>query len=191
MHYKHFSATCLRLKTLTLVLGIIISTAFHAHAKTQAIRIMQPHKFGLPVEIIYARLDQVISNSGSSGNAGYSSYFSEISVVIKYFWDDACTQPYTLTTPLDWKIDAFGMYENLDNAGWDAGFYPHYDIEGTTPAGASEILVNQYLPFDDEYYEYVNGQLVYMTRSAYDYELVYVEYNYEIVYPTIFPIHSW
>jgi hypothetical protein len=176
---------------VTLIIGIVISTAFHANAKTQTIRLMQPHKFGLPVEIIYARLDQVISNSGSSSDPNYSSYFSEISVVIRYFWDDACTQPYTFTTPLDWEIDAFGMYERFDNSGWDVGFYPHYPITGTTPAGVSEYLVSQNLPFDDEYYEYQNGQQVYMNRSAYDYELVYVEYNYEIVYPTVFPIHHW
>jgi hypothetical protein len=177
---------------ITIVVGIITCAAFHANAKTQAISMMRPDQFGFPTEIIYARLDQVISNSGSSGGGGsYSSYFSEISVVIKYFADEACTVPYALPTALDYKIDAYGMYEHEDAAGWYAGFYPHYQIEGTTPAGATEILVDDNLPFDDEYYEYENGQLVYLDRSAYDYELMIVEYNYAIVYPTVFPIHHW
>lgn len=139
-------------------------------------------------QTVYARLEVVVSNSANYGDDRVWFFYRDVSLIIKLYSDAACTQPYTPSAPLDYTIDKYGWYETLTTA----GYYPHVDITGTIPAGESEYMAEEYIVFDEESTEYDGGgNLIYLQRYAYDYELLSVGDDYVIVPPVVYPSHPF
>ena len=129
----------------------------------------------------------VVSNTANYGDDRVWFFYRDVTLNIKLYSDAACTQPYTLPAPVNYTIDKYGWYETLTTA----GYYPHVDLTGTIPAGVSEYIAEETV-FDEESTEYDGGgNLTYLQRYAYDYELLSVGTGFVIVPPVIYPSHPF
>jgi hypothetical protein len=175
MHLKQLFAACLRLKILYSIAIIILCTTTTAQAG-----IISPRH-----DNIYVRMEVVVSNVANYGDSHVWFFYRDVTLKIQFFSDEACTQPYTLTTPADYKIAQTGFYETLSSS----GSLPTDYIEGTVPAGESEYIVSETV-FEEENSEFHNGELFDYSLYVYDYELQ--EAGYAIVVPAVvYPSHPF
>jgi hypothetical protein len=171
---------CLHLKFL-LFLAIIFSS-FRANAGHYVIPVSDQSR-----QDIYARLEVVVSQTANYGDDHVWFLYHDVSLKIQFFSDEACTQPYTLTSALDYKIERSGTYETLNSM----TTLPNIYIEGTAPPGVSEWMAEEFTVFDEEDTGYEGaGHVTSLSKYVYDYQLVYTApFDYMVVEPVVYPTH--
>ncbi|HEX6426663.1 MAG TPA: hypothetical protein VF008_03210 [Niastella sp.] len=171
---------CLPLKALLFL--AIIFTSSRANAEHYVIPISDQSR-----QDIYARLEVVVSNTANYGDDHVWFLYHDVSLKIQFFSDAACTQPYTLTSALDYKIERTGTYETLSSM----TTLPKIYIEGTAPSGVSEWMAEEFTVFDETDTSYDGaGHVTSLSKYVYDYQLVYTAASdYIVVEPVVYPTH--
>jgi hypothetical protein len=142
---------------------------------------------------IYARLE--VAPSSTDNTSSYSdyydateiNYYQHVSMYLRFYSDQNCTTPYTITSPVNFSINGYGFFET------SSSYQPYMNmviIQSTANAGTSEILFDTELSFEGfwGFYQPENGY-IYYEKWADNYTLATVSGGV-IILPDLVPVHT-
>jgi hypothetical protein len=145
-------------------------------------------------QTVYVRLEVEPSYSDNTSeydpnyDATLINYYQQVRMYLRFYSDQNCTTPHTLTSPVNFSINTHGFFET------ESSYQSHMNtvfVEGTAGAGTSEIFFDDILSFEGFWgmYHQENGYIFY-EKWADNYTLGTVTGVGVVKLPDLVPVHT-